>query len=96
MINQHNFRYLLFKIQPKPVWSDPLLQENLSWYYGVLRELKPAKYLICKSNKTELDLKNTSFVNGYEKSKTNVTYRGWVSNPRPPDYEYCPLCGLAL
>jgi len=25
-----------------------------------------------------------------------VTYRGWVSNPRPPDYEYCPLCGLAL
>jgi putative pyruvate formate lyase activating enzyme len=30
------------------VWSDQTVRERLSWYYEVLRNLKPAKFLICK------------------------------------------------
>jgi putative pyruvate formate lyase activating enzyme len=30
------------------VWSDPTVRERLSWYYQVLRDLKPAKFLVCK------------------------------------------------
>ncbi len=31
------------------VWRDEMVRERLSWYYEVLRDLKPAKFLICKS-----------------------------------------------
>lgn len=31
------------------VWRDGTVRERLSWYYNVLRDLKPAKFLICKS-----------------------------------------------
>lgn len=30
------------------VWRDDVVRERLSWYYDVLRDLKPAKFLICK------------------------------------------------
>jgi putative pyruvate formate lyase activating enzyme len=30
------------------VWHDEAVRERLSWYYAVLRDLKPAKFLICK------------------------------------------------
>ncbi|MGA8858058.1 MAG: radical SAM protein [Candidatus Bathyarchaeia archaeon] len=30
------------------VWDDEAVRERLSWYYAVLRDLKPAKFLICK------------------------------------------------
>jgi putative pyruvate formate lyase activating enzyme len=31
------------------VWRDDIVRERLSWYYEVLRDLKPAKFLICKT-----------------------------------------------
>jgi putative pyruvate formate lyase activating enzyme len=30
------------------VWHDEAVRERLSWYYAVLRGLKPAKFLVCK------------------------------------------------
>jgi len=29
-------------------WRDQAVRERLSWYYGVLRDLRPSKFLICK------------------------------------------------
>jgi len=29
-------------------WDDPNLRKRLSWYYGVLRNLRPAKFRVCK------------------------------------------------
>ena len=31
------------------VWRDDVVRERLSWYYMVLRNLRPAKFLICKT-----------------------------------------------
>ena len=30
------------------IWRDETVRDKLSWYYNVLRDLKPAKFLICK------------------------------------------------
>jgi len=38
----------LLRFQFSDVWTDEAVRERLSWYYNVLRNLKPAKFLICK------------------------------------------------
>jgi putative pyruvate formate lyase activating enzyme len=40
---------VLLRFHVSDVWSDQAVRERLSWYYGVLRNLKPAKFLICKA-----------------------------------------------
>jgi putative pyruvate formate lyase activating enzyme len=37
------------------VWHDEAVRDRLSWYYAVLRDLKPAKFLICKQIACEGD-----------------------------------------
>jgi len=37
-------------------WRDPAIRERLSWYYNVLRDLRPSKFLICKDIACEYDL----------------------------------------
>jgi len=36
-------------------WSDQVVRERLSWYYDVLRDLRPSKFLICKEVACEHD-----------------------------------------
>ena len=36
-------------------WADESVRERLSWYYAVLRDLKPAKFLICRQIACEQD-----------------------------------------
>lgn len=38
----------LQRLSHSDVWQDQTVRDRLSWYYGVLRDLKPAKFLICK------------------------------------------------
>lgn len=38
----------LFRSHVSDVWQDPVVRDRLSWYYNVLRDLKPAKFLMCK------------------------------------------------
>ena len=38
----------MLRLSASGVWHDQTVRERLSWYYGVLRDLKPAKFLICK------------------------------------------------
>jgi len=37
------------------VWSNPVVRERLSWYYSVMRNEKPAKFLIAKRVRVEVD-----------------------------------------
>jgi len=37
------------------VWSDPIVGERLSWYYSVMRNEKPAKFLVAKRVPVETD-----------------------------------------
>lgn len=41
-------REKLLRHYASDVWSDETVRERLSWYYQVLRDLRPAKFLICK------------------------------------------------
>ena len=50
---------MIFKLVPISVWDDKKVKERLSWYYDVIRSKRPAKYLICKSVRTKLDIKNS-------------------------------------
>jgi putative pyruvate formate lyase activating enzyme len=50
----------IFKFAPLSIWHDTQLRRRLAWYYDVMRELKPAKYLICKSIDSKLDFKNST------------------------------------
>lgn len=36
-------------------WCDQAVRERLSWYYDVLRDLRPSKFLICKEIACEHD-----------------------------------------
>ncbi len=38
----------LFRSHVSDVWQDQVVRDRLSWYYNVLRDLKPAKFLMCK------------------------------------------------
>ncbi len=42
------------------VWFNKEVKERLKWYYEVMAEKKPAKYLICKRVPTELKLEEAS------------------------------------
>ncbi len=37
------------------VWRDPIVRERLSWYYSVMRDEMPAKFMICKKIAVEED-----------------------------------------
>jgi len=37
------------------VWSNPVVRERLSWYYSVMRNEKPAKFLIAKKTPVEIN-----------------------------------------
>jgi len=39
---------MLLRRHVSDLWADQTVRERLSWYYQVLRDLRPAKFLICK------------------------------------------------
>jgi putative pyruvate formate lyase activating enzyme len=47
----------LFRPTASNVWQDQTVRERLSWYYDVLRDVKPAKFLICKQIPSSQDPK---------------------------------------
>jgi len=50
----------MFRFEPLPIWRNKDVRERLSWYHAVMRNKKPAKYLVCKSIACDIDLKNSS------------------------------------
>jgi putative pyruvate formate lyase activating enzyme len=36
------------RLNASVVWQDEAVRDRLSWYYGVLRDVRPAKFLLCK------------------------------------------------
>lgn len=50
----------LFRLTPLSIWSDTAVRNRLGWYYDVMRQLKPAKYLLCKSIPCEKNLQSSS------------------------------------
>lgn len=51
---------MLFRLKPISIWNDKTVRNRLGWYYEVMNKRKPAKYLICKSIKCEIDVKNSN------------------------------------
>ena len=45
----------LLRVTAESVWRDEVVRDRLSWYYDVLRDEKPAKFLICKSVSSDAD-----------------------------------------
>lgn len=45
---------------PHSIWKDKKVRQQLGWYYDVMLEEKPAKFLICKSIPTTLDIKDSN------------------------------------
>jgi len=39
---------MLLRLNPHDPWGDQNVRERLSWYYSVLRDMKPAKFQVCK------------------------------------------------
>jgi len=39
---------MLIRLHFSDPWADQDVRERLSWYYAVLRDLRPAKFLVCK------------------------------------------------
>lgn len=39
------------------VWQNPSVRERLSWYYDVMTDRRPAKFLVCKRIPVDVDLK---------------------------------------
>ncbi len=52
--------WLLIRLDGVSVWRHNEVKARLSWYYRVIRNLKPAKFLITKRVPFEGDLKNSS------------------------------------
>ncbi len=50
----------MFEFRISPVWNDKEVRERLGWYYEVMRDAKPAKFLICKTIACEIDLNTDS------------------------------------
>jgi putative pyruvate formate lyase activating enzyme len=44
----------------KSVWLDGTVRDRLSWYYAVMQNRKPAKFLICKSIPCDIDIESAS------------------------------------
>jgi len=55
-------RWAIYRPDAITIWQDPVVSERLSWYYSVMKEEKPAKFIISKkigieNNPYNLDLK---------------------------------------
>lgn len=50
----------MIRLDGLSVWKNSEVKERLSWYYKVMRNTKPAKFLIAKHISYEGDLKNSS------------------------------------
>ena len=51
------------------VWRSEEVRERLSWYYEVMKDRKPAKYLICKRIPVEVNLTEASEEELWEEHK---------------------------
>jgi len=49
----------MIRVDSISVWADEVVKERLSWYYRVMRNIKPAKFLIAKRVSFEGDLRVT-------------------------------------
>jgi putative pyruvate formate lyase activating enzyme len=50
----------MFTFESLSVWGNKDVRERLSWYYDVMRNKKPAKFMICKSIECDIDLESSS------------------------------------
>lgn len=68
------------------VWQDQAVRDRLPWYYGVLRDLKPAKFLICKQIACKQDPRlMTEPELWHEHEKLQTTFYDVVSEFREND-----------
>ncbi len=49
------FEYFYVRPDALSVWADPVVRERLSWYYSVMKNEKPAKFIIAKSIEVDVD-----------------------------------------
>jgi putative pyruvate formate lyase activating enzyme len=50
----------MFKFESLSIWGNKNVRERLGWYYEVMRNRKPAKFLICKSIPCSIHLKSST------------------------------------
>lgn len=50
----------MIRLSALTVWSNPVVKDRLSWYYAVMRDHKPAKFLICKKIPSHANLREAS------------------------------------
>lgn len=60
---------MIFKLRPLPVWSDTKIREKLGWYYGVLMDKWYAKFLVCKTIPSEINLEGANLDELWEEHK---------------------------
>ncbi|MEM2429957.1 MAG: radical SAM protein [Nitrososphaerales archaeon] len=51
---------MFIRLDALSVWRNKEVKERLNWYYQVMCNIKPAKFLICKRLPSTIDLKNSS------------------------------------
>jgi len=49
------FEYFYMRPDALSVWADPVVRERLAWYYSVMRNEKPAKFVIAKTIEVDID-----------------------------------------
>ncbi len=42
------------------IWNDIIVRNRLDWYYNVMKEYKPAKFMICKYIDVNIDLEDSN------------------------------------
>ncbi|MEM2760260.1 MAG: radical SAM protein [Nitrososphaerales archaeon] len=50
----------MFKFKSLSVWQNSDVRQRLGWYYNVMRNKRPAKFMICKSIPCAIDIKTAS------------------------------------
>ena len=88
-------------------WADRSVRERLSWYYAVLRDLKPAKFRVCKLIPCERDPRLMTDAQLWEEhnhlrpklSKTRTEFEQSESSPKQfenPEFSFLDLkCEIA-
>ena len=62
--------WYIYRPDALTVWDNPEVKKRLNWYYRVMRNEKPAKYLICKRIPTQINLKEASLKQLWQEHET--------------------------
>ncbi|MHA1754644.1 MAG: hypothetical protein ACTSYR_03920 [Candidatus Odinarchaeia archaeon] len=57
------------------VWKNPQVKTSLNWYYKVLKNERPAKYLICKKIPANISLSDSTLNLLKEHSKLSIQFK---------------------